>query len=63
MTSTSKQTGINDNMSLVAAAVLVPLMMFLAFKLFSVLKEDSDAEAARLAKREQKKGRKGSKKE
>ena len=64
MAATSKHTGINDNMSLVAAGILIPLILFIAYKLYAMLKEESDAEAEKAAKREAKKaGRKGSKKE
>ena len=63
MTGVSKHHGINDNMSLLAAAIMIPMIAFLAFKLYGMLQEDSAAEAAKLAKRDSKKGRKGSKKE
>jgi len=64
MAATSKHTGINDNMSLVAAMIMIPLIAFLGFKLYAMLKADSEAEAEKQAKRDAKKaGRKGSKKE
>ena len=64
MPATSKHTGINDNMSLLAAAILIPLIAFLGFKLYAVLNEQSMAEAEKQAKRESKKaGRKGSRKD
>ena len=63
MTSVGKNYGINDNMSLIAVLIVVPLLAFLGFKLFSLLKEDSDKDAAKQAKRDAKKTRTGSKKE
>lgn len=59
----SKSHGIDDSISLLAAAIIIPFIALLGFKLYNVLKEDSDAEAAKQAKRDAKKGRKGSKKE
>jgi hypothetical protein len=49
-------------MSLVAAAVIIPFIAFLAFKLYNVLKQESDAEALKQKKREEKKAKRGSSK-
>ena len=64
MAATSKHTGIDDSMSLVAACILIPLIAFIGYKLYATLQAEKNAEAEKLAKREAKKaGRKGSKKE
>jgi len=63
MSSVSKHHGINDNMSLIAAAIIIPFIAFLGYKLYMVLKQDQDAQAEKLAKREAKKTKRGSKKD